>query len=272
MLNVFEFAEYKPFLRAALPVTGAGRGGRSRLAEFLNCKLGFVSQVLSGPADFSLEHSLLISEFLHLSPDEQEYFLLLVEKDRAGSAKLRTFHQKRIDAILSARKEVQSRIHKSKDLSLADKNIYYSKWTYTAVHMCIRISNLRTAESIADYLGITIEESIDVLYNLEKFRLVRRQGNYFVPIEKRLHLGERSLALRSHHLNWRMESMRSLDRKSRDDLHYSSVMSISHSAAMKIRAFLLQTIEESEPIIAEAKDEGVYAVTLDLFEVGATKK
>lgn len=271
MLNIFDFTTYKDFLRASLPISGKARGGRSRLAEFLNCKLGFVSQVLSGSADFSIEHGILVSEFLQLAPGEQEFFLLLMQKDRAGSAKLRSFFQTKIDAILTQRTDAQSRIRKTTDISAAEKNIYYSRWSYNGVHMCTLVPHLRTPEKIAKYLSLPVNEVIEVLHDLEKFNLVERKNNEFVSSAKRLHLSEKSLPLKAHHSNWRMESIRSLDRKNPGQLHYSSVMSISAAAAAKIRKLILQLVEQSEPIISEAADEGVYVLTMDLFELGWTK-
>ncbi len=271
MAYVFEFTNYKEFLRASLPIQGPSRGGRTRLADFLNCKLGFISQVLSGSADFSFEHGILISEFLHLNSEEEEFFLLLMQKDRAGSVKLQIFFQNKITLILNQRKEIQSRIQKTKELTEEQKNTYYSRWTYNGIHMCTLIPHLRNPTQMSEYLGIPLVEVTEILSDLEKFSLVQRKGSEFHPTSKRLHLGEKSLSLRSHHINWRMEAIRSLDRKSPEKLNYSSVMSISHSAAEKIQSLLLKLIENSEPIISEAKDEAVFVLTLDLFELGHKK-
>ncbi len=59
--------------------------------------------------------------------------------------------------------------------------------------------------------------------------------------------------------------MNALDESAQQDLHYSSIMSISESAAEQIRALILKAIEDSEPVIKEAKDEEVYALCIDLF-------
>lgn len=64
-----------------------------------------------------------------------------------------------------------------------------------------------------------------------------------------------------------MQGIQSLDRGHPNHLHYSSVMSISKETAEKIRAILLESIQSMEPIVRDAKDEGVYALTLDLFDL-----
>lgn len=267
-VNVFEFREYKAFLSESFPKTGELRGGRSRLADFLNCKLGFISQVLSGDADFSLEHGLLIAEYLQLSDSEKDFFLLLLQKDRAGSTKLQKHFQIQIDKILKERLEVRSRLKKASEVSEDQFRTYYSKWYYTAIHMCTLIPSLRTADKIHKYLCIPIEEVVAALSELEAMGFIQRKEREFLPQKRRYHLSEKSPTLKNHHTNWRLASVRSLDSKATDDLHYSSVMSISQSAFLEIRKLLLEAVENSEPIIESAKDEGVYTLTIDLFEVG----
>lgn len=44
-------------------------------------------------------------------------------------------------------------------------------------------------------------------------------------------------------------------------------MSISKAAAEQIRTILLQSIQAAEPVIREAKDEAVFVLAFDLFEM-----
>lgn len=105
MTEVFKFKSYKRFLNIALPSKGENRGGRARLAAHLNCKPGFISLVLAGKSDLSLEHSLATAEFLKLSPEETKYFLILVQKDRASSARLKRYFAYEGEQVLEKREE-----------------------------------------------------------------------------------------------------------------------------------------------------------------------
>lgn len=64
-----------------------------------------------------------------------------------------------------------------------------------------------------------------------------------------------------------MQAIVSLDQQRANDLHYSLIMSLSEEAAEKIKGAFLQTIHEIEPILKAAKDETVYALNLDLFNL-----
>ncbi len=94
-----------------------------------------------------------------------------------------------------------------------------------------------------------------------------QEGTTFLPGAQRIHLGEDSPLLPKHHMNWRLRALESLDHPRQDDLHYSSVMSISREAFLKIRSSMLQLIEESEPVIKSAKDEALFCWAIDLFQV-----
>jgi uncharacterized protein (TIGR02147 family) len=266
--DIYQYTNYKAYLRSACPAKGEGRGARTRLAEYLNCHLGFVSQVLTGSADFSIEHGILIAEFLKLSEQEKEYFLLLLQRDRAGSVKLKTYFQAKIQAVLQEREQIKSRIQHSNKLTEAQKTVYYGKWIYTAVHMCTLVPRLRTAQKMRDYLEVPAQDVHDTLRDLLEFGLITQKGTEYYPSSKRFHISEKSLPLRTHHTNWRLASIRALDDRREPQLHYSSVMSISPKAANEIREILLKAIENTEPVVREAQDESVFVMTLDLFELG----
>jgi hypothetical protein len=51
------------------------------------------------------------------------------------------------------------------------------------------------------------------------------------------------------------------------DMHYSLIMSLSEEAVEKIRNILLNSVQEIEPVLKVAKDETVYALNMDLFNV-----
>ncbi|MNT85460.1 hypothetical protein D3C72_2256300 [compost metagenome] len=96
--------------------------------------------------------------------------------------------------------------------------------------------------------------------------IVTQEGNQFHSTQKRIHLGEKNLALKSHHTNWRLRSIDSLNQQKEGELHYTSVMSISKDAAEQIQQILLKAIQDSEPAIKQAQDENIYTLVIDLFE------
>lgn len=87
----------------------------------------------------------------------------------------------------------------------------------------------------------------------------------------RIHLGNDSSLISKHHTNWRIQAIRSLDREDRtqqnEDLHYSSVVSLSAADVLKIKAMLVETIESFNATVAPSKEELVQCLALDFFKV-----
>lgn len=267
-LDIFAFDHYREYLIAALPVRGNSRGMRARLAIALGCQNGFISQVLSGMADFSLEHACKISQFLKLSEAETEFFLLLVHHARSGSVELQKYYERQLNKIRSARRKIKNRVNvKGQPNSIAEQMEYYSQWYFSAIHMCTIISSLQTHHEIAQYLNLAPETVSKTLETLARLGYVRVEGAKYIGRPERIHLPDTSLLISIHHNNWRMQAIDSLQRNREQDLHFSSVMCISKSASEKIRKILLDSIQSAEPIIKDAKEENVFALNIDLFEI-----
>lgn len=265
--TIYEFTDYREYLKAALPVSGEGRGSRNRLAETLNCQKGFVSQVLGGLTHFSPEHAIKISRFLSHDSEEEEFFLLLIHLGRSGSFDLSEFYKRKIKEILDRRKQIKGRIKTDQALSEADQTLYYSSWHFTAIHMCLMVPELRTRKAMSEYLGLSTEMVSRVLSFFVSRGLAEQKGGEYFSGPTRIHLPSDSPLVAKHHTNWRMQAIQSLDRQLPRDMHYSLIMSLSEEAAEKVRTILLNSVQEIEPVLKAAKDETVYALNLDLFNV-----
>jgi predicted transcriptional regulator len=133
--------------------------------------------------------------------------------------------------------------------------------------MCLVNPHTQTKKEIAEHLKIPIEQTAKILEDLVQIGLASQEGDRFIGNYDRIHLPADSPLISKHHTNWRMRTIHSLDFQRKQDLHYSLVMSISRTAAEKMREILLRSIREMEPVMKEAKDEEVFALTLDLFDV-----
>ena len=93
----FNFQDYRTCLRQFLD--RGPRGTKLALARALRCQPGFVTQILKGEKQLSLEQALGFTSFAGLEGAEKEYFLLLVQKDRAGTRELRDFFQVKLGEL-----------------------------------------------------------------------------------------------------------------------------------------------------------------------------
>src|SRR4051812_23465834 len=116
MAQVFDFENYRAYLQEAL---NAKHGSQTRFAKALSCQPAHISKVLSGDAQLSLEQADLANEFLSHSPDQSDYFLLLVEYDRAGTARLKKHFLRHLsrarEAYLNMKRRFEVRDHLSEN-------------------------------------------------------------------------------------------------------------------------------------------------------------
>lgn len=265
--SIHDYADYKAYLRDRLETTGEARGSRSRLAQALHCQTAFVSQVLNGDAQFSAEHALSISEFLQHSPEERHFFILLVQKERAGSKALEQYYESQLAEIRGRRKLIQERIQVKQGLSSEDQMTYYSSWIHSAVHILSAIPRFQRASAMAEVLQLPPAAVKQSLEFLEGVGLVHREGEAYRIGAARIHLGRGSPMIGRHHANWRMRALHSLDRADPSDLHYSTVVAISRADRERIREEILRFLERIEPIVQASPEEGCFSLTLDWFGV-----
>lgn len=267
---IFDYRDYKKYLNSALSTGGASRGSRSRLAEELRCQTAFISHVLNGNSHFSLEHAVVISRFLNHTPEELRYFLLLVSLGRAGTKALEEHFISQIEEIQHKRTQIKEHITTDRALSPEAQIRYYSAWYYSAIHVATSVPEYQTRDALAATLGLApglVSECLEFL--AEHGLVVEKKGRFLIgPV--RMHLGSDSPMISRLHANWRLQSLQSLERPisaSSNDLHYSTVLTLSHEDAKRVREVLLRTVDETEKIFRPSPEEVVYCVGMDWFRV-----
>ncbi|MDG0814904.1 TIGR02147 family protein [Bdellovibrio svalbardensis] len=264
--DVFKFSHYRPYLRARLEAAGA-RGSKAQVAIIMGVQATYVSQVLQESAHLSLEQAEAANIFFKHTTQEAHYFLLLVQKDRAGTKTLREYFQKQMEDILKSRLVLTERLGKTQQLEDKDRSWYYSSWIPSAVHIATTIPTLRTVERIAEALQVSSEKIVETLEHLEAIGLVRKEGFEFHPGQQEIRLGKDSHYILKHHTNWRLQAMQSLERERLNELHYSGVVSLSTQDVVKIKDLLLESIKNSISVIKESKEEQLFCLTMDFFDL-----
>lgn len=268
MKTVFDFSDYKAYLSHYLDAQKAkGHGFRSKIARALNCQVAYVSQVLNRGAHFSLEQAEELNEFLGHDKEESEYFILLVQMNRAGTKKLKARFEDQLRRITDKRALLRERIEIKERLEEKDQIKYYSSWYYSAIHILTTIPEFQTKSAIAERLGLGAETLNEALSFLSEVGLVRQEQNKLVPGLTRLFLGSNSPLVAKHHTNWRMRAIQSFDEEIENDLHYSVVVSIAEKDIATIKELFIKSIESARKIIRESKEEDLHCINLDFFRV-----
>lgn len=267
--TVFEYRDYKKYLADWIESRpGQGRGERSRIAQALNCHLAYVSQVLGGGAQFSPEQAEMLNRHLGHDSEETDFFMLLVSLGRAGTKALEAYYSKLIQQTLERRAVLKNRLNYQKTLSKEDQATYYSAWYYAAIHLLLGVPELQTKKALSEYLGLSLQRVSQVLDFLVGVGLAQEEGNRYRIGATSIHLGNDSPLISKHHSNWRMQALQSLERERPEELHYSSVVTMSRADLEKIRSILVGAIEQVRGVVRESKEEALFCYSLDLFEVG----
>ncbi len=264
--TLFEYRDYKEYLNSALTIRGvAGRGERTRLAEFIGCHTGYISQVLRGGAHLSLEQAEAVTRFFGHNQNQAKYFLSLVQFNRAGTESLRSIFEKNLNELTEKQYELKQRLGVKKSLSPEDQSRFYSSWHYGAIHVLVSLPSCHTERGISAYLGIPIEKVSEVLQFLTEVGLVVLKDEQYQIGTTHIHLERESPMIAKHHTNWRLQAIQSLDNSQSKDLHYSSVITASHNDSVRIREILVRAIEEVRATVRGSKDEACYAYSVDFF-------
>src|SRR5688500_8680007 len=89
-MNIFETQNYKEFvIQWVKDQPNGGKGLYQKISEAIKVHSTRVSQVFQGSVNLTLEQASDLCDFLALKEIEAEYFLVLLQFERAGTDRLR---------------------------------------------------------------------------------------------------------------------------------------------------------------------------------------
>jgi uncharacterized protein (TIGR02147 family) len=265
--DLFTFRSYKSYLAERLAHTKPTRGARARLAEAMGSQPAYVSSVLNGNGHFTPEQGEAINQFFSHSEAESDYFLLLLQWERAGTAGLKARLSRQMEKLREEKFNLKSRLPAAAELSEAAQQIYYSEWYYAAIHTIVSIPAVASLDSIAGVLKLEKKLVREVLKFLVEQGLVVVSKECYRIGPSRIHLGGTSPFVNRHHANWRLKALRAMGERKGEGLHYSSVVTLSESDAIRIQEKLVDEIKGIKEIIRASPEETLMGFNLDFFRL-----
>lgn len=266
--NLYEYASYKKFLNDLIHTyPSGGRGQRKLLAEFIGCQVAYVTHVLSGERDFNLEQAESAARYFSLNRGETEYFLCLVQENRAATIELRRFFERQLRDIRERNSRLKEKLNFKDLVPNEAKLLYYSSWLYSAVHMSLTIPGLRTVAALSEKFQASSSHILEILEFLCKYGLAYKENNLYKTKTTLLHLEKDSPLVARHHSNWRLRALTALDEVKENNFHYSSVVSVSKKDAVRVQEHLMKAFLEIAEIIKPSKEEELVGLCLDMFHV-----
>lgn len=214
-----------------------------------------------------MDHALGTAQFLGLSENESRYFLLLVERSRAASSKLKDFISKQ---ILEARRDGQNLkkvLTQERELSDSEKAVFHSNWTYSAVRLLTSVSGFQSADAIAAKLGLNPAQVRQIVDYLLEHGLILREGATLKLGPQRTHLEKSSPYIVSRQKTWRVKAFECMDRRRDDDLFYTGPMAVSKAAVENLRHEITLMLKRLTDQAVREKPENIFCLNIDLFQV-----
>ncbi len=268
MTTVFEFLDYRRYLLKFIhEQPRAGHGFRAKMAGHLDCKTSFISQVLGGDANFSVEQAFALISLLQLGAVEGKYFLALVQMARAGRKDLRDYFKKEAESLKTEALRLKNRIAEKSLRSKEDEFKYFSSAEYGYLHILTTIPEYQTRDALLKKSKLTVERFDQVLSYLLDLGYVAYDKGRFVPGPMRLHVADDAAIIATHHTNWRIQAIKACQSAETRDFHYSSVISISREDFDSLRAKMVRHIEEYRKVINDSGCEAPYSLCLDFYEL-----
>jgi uncharacterized protein (TIGR02147 family) len=264
---IWGYLDYRQYLAARLKSASQARGAKTRLAKFIPIQTTYLSGVLSGRADLTLEQADRVNEYLQHNEEEAQFFLLLVQLARAGSVGLRKRLKNQILQIQKQKQNIKARLTDSTSISTEDRERFYSSYLYGAIHVLTSIPQFQKVEELANFLHLEqplLREKLDFL---ERIGLLQRLANGgFAPSQSHVHLGNETSQIIKHHTHWRLHAVQHYQRRfSTEDTHYSGVMSLSAEVAAKVRQILIEQLKKISEIVGPSPPEEAFVLNFDFY-------
>ncbi len=266
-MNVFEYRSYKRCVNDWISEQkGGGHGQLRRLAIHLGVNSVVMSQVFRGDRELSLEQALGVAAYIGFTEMERDFFLLLVQKDRAGTHDLKLVFEKQMQALNAASQSLKNRV-KHQKFTDEDMATFYSQWYYSAIRLGVSIPKLNSTSAIADHLNLDRPLVAKILEFLLKHKLIVEKDGHIDIGPQVTHIGHDSPFVNRHHSNWRLRSLQAMEKITDTDLYYTGPMALSNEAALSIRELLIELVEKSTKLASASDSEVLRCLNIDWFKV-----
>ena len=265
--NIWNHTDYKKFIKSIFHSKMAERGFISRLAEAGGCQPSYLSQVLNSKAQLTPDQACGMAVYLNLSEHETEYFIATVELARAVSPLLKKRLSIKLEALKSQANVVGERLKRATWQDNEFQALYYSSWSWIALHILVSIPEFRSVEAISKRLSLKPNVVSEQLIKLEEMGFVERKMGQWHHAGGEIHLPSNSPLISLHHNNWRARGV--LDsqspKTSSDHIHFSGVYAVSKTDIENIRSVVLKMIEDANQIAGPSPSEDLAVLTCDFF-------
>ena len=263
--SLFQLTDYRDYVKSWTEARGRGEYGK--IARHLGVHTTLVSQVFNGRKTLTEEQASKLCVYMSLSDLETDYFLKLVQIERAGTDQLQAVYRRHLDQIKDEANKIKSRVPTSTKMTEQDRALFYSSWQYSLVRLMTSIPKFQSKEKIAFALGLSVSRVQEILDFLVSRSLCKEERGRYIRTTENTHVDANSpLAIR-HHQNWRNKVIVLQEMMTQEDLCFTAPISIANKDKSKVRKILLDTISEISKIVEPSTSEEVIYLGIDWIKI-----
>lgn len=210
-----------------------------------------------------MEQSYAAAEYLQLTKVERNYFLLLVQRDRAGTKSLKKHFDEQIEELKMSLRALTNRLERHQVLSEEDRAIFYSSWLYSGIRLYCSLGDGKTLEEIIKHFNIGRKNALYILDFMVSRDLVLFANGHYKLGHQHTHLPKESPFNVRHHMNWRTKALQRHENMSAEEIAFTAPMSISRSDFQLIRDKIFACIQESIEVAKASEADDVAFLNID---------
>ncbi len=262
---ILNYSHYRDFLKHYISqLPKKGRGEISKIAQALSVSPTLISQVLTGDKQLSPEQCFKLSEYLGLSPLEADYFLILLQEDRAGTKELKEYYQRKAAALKVEGLKISNRVIAKKNLSEEEKSIFYSSALFSAIRLYTStLDDGKNLDEISTRFDLSRSKATNFLQFLTESGLVIEGNGKYKMGPQSTHLESTSRHLHKHHSNWRLRSTQYSENLTEMELMYTAPVSISKKDFEILREEMVDFIKKFLKRVHSSPAEEIACFNLD---------
>lgn len=263
-MDVYKYTNYRNLLEDWMNNQSL-RGARTHLAKAASCSPSWMTRVLTGSVQLTPDQAMGIATYINLSDDEADYFLLLVDLERAGSSILKKRIQKKLDTLIKNSGRVGVSV-KADSLVKNENSIqYYSSWVYAAVHVSCMIKPQRV-DDVCSILKLSDKVVSRTLKELKNMGLLYFENSRWIATATNIHLPQHENAKIPHSI-WRQRTIQFFHEGHDEGLHYSAIHCLSRKDLEKIQRLLKESVLNCREIIKDSPSETLAVFCLDWYQL-----
>jgi hypothetical protein len=269
--DLFEEENYKTILQQTLLNKKKLRPHYTfeAMAKACGVQKTYLSRVLRHKGNLSFDQICLAGEFLRLKALEQEYLLVLYQREISISEKRKKIHEQKMNELRRKAFKTESKLsvcaQKAESIEIG---LYYVDPYYSIIHMFLTLDvYLKEPMLMVKSLSLSEEKISKYLEDLEAMGIIGQDGKKWKVLQNSIHLPEESPFVKAHRNLLRLKAIEKMDLGNKKDFYsFSVVFSADEKVRQQAHQLFLKYIGEVQCLVQNSTEKEVYQLNFDLLK------